>query len=90
MATQQQDTIEGDRGSRIVRLREYKQSMGKTLASISTHSTKHTLCLHGPVQTMELVEWMQLDRDSKGAVQADSNAATIDSAQWKLKLSTCR
>ena len=39
---------------------------------------------------MELAEWMQLDHDSEGAVQADSNAATINSAQRKLELSTRR
>ena len=64
--------------------------MGKKLPSISTHSAKRTLDLHGLVQPMELAEWMQLDHDSEGAVQADLNAETIDSAQWELELSTCR
>ena len=64
--------------------------MEEKLPSISPHSAKRTLYSHGLTQLIEFAEWMYLDHNSEGAVQADSNAATIDPAQRKLELSTCR
>ena len=68
--------IEDDHGSRIVKLREYEQTMGKKVPPINSHSAKRTFCLHRLAQLIELAEWMQLDLDSEDAVQADSMRVT--------------
>ena len=74
--------------SRFENRQSAEQTMGKKWPSVSLHSTKHTLCLRRLVQPIELAEWMQFDHDSEGAVQADSEAATIDSVHV-AELNTC-